>query len=74
VETQHIGAFLAPIAAFLLFGVFGFWLKMLVAHYMPDGWLKRAILKDCFPSGLSEQSRRVREHAERIDAAARDGR
>lgn len=73
-ETHHISAFLAPIVAFLVFGVFCFWLKMLIAHYMPEGWLKRMLLKERIPSGVSEQNRRVLEHAQRVDAAARRAR
>ena len=62
---EHAGAALGPLAALLLFGVFGLGIKWLIATYMKDGKLKRALLRERIRSKYSESNRRVLEHAAR---------
>lgn len=59
-DTMKVLAiFLAPLAAVLIFGVFGQAIKLLIARHMPDGWLKRALLVERFESQYSAASGRI---------------
>jgi len=61
VNAHHWGVFFAPLVAFLLFGVIALAIKLAIALYLPDGWLKRALLKERIASRYSEANRRLLE-------------
>ena len=58
-----LGAALGPIAALILFGVIALALKLCIARYMPDCWLKRQLLAERIKSAYSASNRRVLEQA-----------
>ncbi len=64
-DARQWGVLLAPLGSLILFGGIALGIKWLIATYMPDGWLKREILKERFPSKYSESNRRILEQAAR---------
>jgi len=58
-----IGIALAPLAAALLFGVIGGGIRLAIARYMPDCWLKRQLLAERFKTQYSRANRRIAEEA-----------
>lgn len=64
-DSWVLGAFFAPLTAFIIFGCIAFPIKWLIATYMKDGWLKDQILRERFESKCSESTRRVLEQAAR---------
>lgn len=57
------GAALGPIAGLILFGVIALAVKLCIARYMPDCWLKRQLLAERIKSTYSASNRRVLEQA-----------
>lgn len=64
-ESWLWGVLLAPVVAFVLFGGVAFSLKWLIATYMADSPLKRALLAERIKSAYSQSNRRVLRHAAR---------
>ena len=60
-----LGILFAPLAAILLFGVLGAGLRLAIARYMPDCWLKRQLLVERFQTQYSRANRRIAEEAAR---------
>jgi len=58
-----IGVALAPFAAALIFGVIGGGIRLAIARYMPDCWLKRELLVERFETQYSAANRRIAEEA-----------
>lgn len=58
-----IGIALAPLAAALLFGVIGGGIRLAIARYMPDCWLKRQLLAERIKTQYSRANRRIAEEA-----------
>ena len=58
-----IGVALGPLGALLLFGVFALGIKLAIARYMPDCWLKRQLLTERIKSKYSASKRRILEQA-----------
>ena len=56
---MSLAIFFGPLAALLIFGVFGQALKLLIARNMNDGWLKNALLSERFKSKYSAASGRI---------------
>lgn len=71
-EMHGLSALLAPLGAAAFIGA-ALAIKLLVARHLPPR-IRDVLLRDLFPSGLSESSRQVRERAQRLDAAAGGGR
>jgi hypothetical protein len=63
-ESRHWGLLLAPLAALAL-GALALGIKLAIARYMPNCWLKRALLRERIRSGYSESNRRVLDEAAR---------
>lgn len=59
------GIALAPLAAALLFGVIGGGIRLAIARYMPDCWLKRQLLAERIKTQYSAANRRIAEEAAR---------
>ena len=64
-ESWYFGAFLGPIFSLLLFGVFALGIKWLIATYMVDGRLKRALLAERIKSKYSHSNWRILRQAAR---------
>jgi hypothetical protein len=64
VERHYWAVILAPLAALGL-AALALAIKLAIARYMPDCWLKRALLKERVRSAYSESNRRVIEEAAR---------
>lgn len=62
-DVHFWGIALGPLGSLLLFGVIGLGIKWLIATKMPNGWLKRELLRERFPSKYSASNRRVWERA-----------
>lgn len=60
-----IGMVLAPLGAVLLFGVIGAGIRLAIARYMPDGWLKRQLLVERLKTQYSRANRRIAEESAR---------
>ena len=58
-----IGVFLAPLAAAVLFGVIGGGLRLAIARYMPDCWLKRQLLIERIKTRYSAANGRISQEA-----------
>ena len=58
-----IGIALAPLGAFLLFGVLGLGLRLAIARYMPECWLKRQLLAERIKTQYSAANRRIAEQS-----------
>lgn len=59
-----LGAAFAPLFALLLFGVFALAIKLAIARYMPDCWLKRQLLAERIKTAYSASNRRILEEAD----------
>jgi len=59
-----IGLMLAPLAAGLIFGVIGGGIRLGIARYMPESWLKRQILKERFKSQYSAANAIIQAQAD----------
>ena len=59
------GVLFAPVAALIIFGGIALPIKLLIANHMPDGWLKRHLLRERWNSKCSSSNRRVLEQAAR---------
>jgi hypothetical protein len=64
-DAHHWGVLLGPLFAMIVFGVIALGIKLAIARYLPDCWLKRALLKERIRSGYSESNRRVLDEAAR---------
>lgn len=60
-----LGMLLAPLGAMLLFGVIGVGIRLAIARYMPDCWLKRQLLTERFKTQYSRANGRIAEEAAR---------
>lgn len=60
-----IGLALGPLCAAFLFGVIGVGLRLSIARYMQDGWLKRQLLAERIKTQYSAANRRIAEEAAR---------
>jgi hypothetical protein len=58
-----LGIFFAPLFAALLFGVLGAGIRLFIAKYIPDSWLKRQLLKERIKTRYSAANKRIEEHA-----------
>ena len=58
-----IGVLIAPIISILLFGVVGAGLRLAIARYSPDGWLKRQLLAERIKSKYSAANARISQEA-----------
>lgn len=58
-----LGAAFGPLFALLLFGVFALGIKLAIARYMPDCWLKRQLLAERIHTAYSASNRRILEEA-----------
>ena len=58
-----IGAALGPLFALLIFGVFALAVKLAIARYMPDCWIKRQLLAERFKTKYSAANRRIAQEA-----------
>ena len=61
--TTSLGVALAPLVAFILFGVFGAGARLAIARYMKDGWLKRQLLAERIKTKYSAANRRIAQEA-----------
>lgn len=67
-----IGIALAPLGAFILFGVIGLGLRLAIARYMPECWLKRQLLAERIKTQYSAANRGIAEQAARHPSGYRD--
>lgn len=58
-----IGVALAPLFAALVFGVIGGGLRLCIARYMPDCWLKRQLLIERIKTQYSAANGRIAQEA-----------
>ena len=64
-SSWGLGVFIAPLLSLFLFGVVALGIKWLIATYLPDSWLKRALLTERIKSKYSQSNRRVLAQAAR---------
>ena len=62
---SYLGAAFGPLAALLLFGVIAVGIKLAIARYMPDCWLKKQLLRERIRTRYSPGNRRIIEEAAR---------
>jgi hypothetical protein len=63
---SYWGIFFGPLFALILFGVIGLGLRLAIARYMPDSWLKRQLLAERIKTQYSAANERLaRESIER---------
>lgn len=67
-SAHQWGILLGPLGSLILFGVFGLGIKWLIATYLPNGWLRRELLRERFASKYSASNRRVLQQAIRSDS------
>jgi hypothetical protein len=53
----------APLAATFLFGVIGGGIRLAIARYMPECWLKRQLLAERIKTQYSQANRRIAEES-----------
>lgn len=58
-----IGIALAPLAAAFLFGVIGGGLRLAIARYMPECWIKRQLLAERIKTKYSSANWRIAQEA-----------
>jgi len=58
-----LGAFLAPLAAAILFGVIGVGFRLFIARHMPDCWLKKQLLAERIKTKYSAANWRIAQEA-----------
>lgn len=58
-----IGVLLAPIAAAILFGVIGGGIRLAIARFIPDCWLKRQILAERIKTRYSRANDRIAQES-----------
>ena len=58
-----IGIALAPLGAFILFGVIGLGVRLAIARYMPECWLKRQLLAERIKTKYSSANAKIEEQA-----------
>lgn len=58
-----IGIALGPLFALLLFGVIALAIKLAIARYMPDCWLKRQLLAERIETRYSASNGRIAQEA-----------
>lgn len=58
-----IGLALGPLAAAFLFGVIGGGLRLAIARYMPDSWLKRQLLAERMKTQYSAANERIAQES-----------
>ena len=58
-----LGLFFAPLLAAFLFGVLGAGIRLAIAKYLPESWLKRQLLKERIKTRYSAANQRIEEHA-----------
>ena len=58
-----IGVALTPLASAIIFGVIGGGIRLAIARYMPECWLKRQLLKERIKSHYSRANARIEEQA-----------
>lgn len=58
-----LGPALAPLFALLIFGVFALGIKLAIARYMPDCWIKRQLLAERIKTPYSASNRRILDDA-----------
>jgi hypothetical protein len=56
---SYLGIFFGPLFALILFGVIGLAIRLAIARYMPDGWLKRQLLTERFKSQYSAANGKI---------------
>jgi hypothetical protein len=67
-----IGLALAPLAAAILFGVIGGGIRLAIARYMPNCWMKRQLLAERIKTQYSCANDRIAEEAARHPRGWRD--
>jgi len=60
-----LGVAFGPIFALIIFGVIALGIKLAIALYMPDCWLKRQLLKERIKTRYSDGNKKVLEQAAR---------
>jgi hypothetical protein len=58
-----LGVFFAPLFAAFLFGVLGAGIRLAIAKYIPECWLKRQLLKERIKTRYSAANAKIEEHA-----------
>lgn len=58
-----IGIALGPLFAAFIFGVVGLGIRLAIARYMPECWLKRQILKERIKTRYSAANDRIAEQS-----------
>lgn len=58
-----LGIFFAPLLAAFLFGVLGAGIRLAIAKYVPDSWIKRQLLKERIKTRYSAANDRIEAHA-----------
>jgi hypothetical protein len=58
-----LGVLFAPLLAAFLFGVIGAGIRLAIAKYMPECWLKRQLLKERIKTRYSAANERIEKHA-----------
>jgi len=58
-----IGIALGPLLAAFLFGVVGAGIRLAIARYMPDCWIKRQLLAERIKTRYSAANERIEHHA-----------
>jgi hypothetical protein len=58
-----LGVFFAPLLAALLFGVLGAGIRLAIAKYLPESWIKRQLLKERIKTRYSAANARIEEHS-----------
>jgi hypothetical protein len=58
-----LGVFFAPLFAALFFGVLGAGIRLAIAKYLPESWLKRQLLKERIKTRYSAANARIEHHA-----------
>ncbi len=58
-----LGVFFAPLLAALLFGVLGAGIRLAIAKYVPDCWIKRQLLKERIKTRYSAANEKIEHHA-----------
>lgn len=59
-----IGVALAPLGAVILFGVIGSGIRLAIARYMPECWLKRQLLAERIKTKYSAANKRIADQAD----------
>lgn len=67
-----IGAAFGPLLALFLFGFVALGIKLAIARYMPECWLKRQLLAERIKTAYSASNRRILEESARCASRKAD--